>query len=537
MAFDTTKALGRTLSRRRALIWGGMAAAVGSVLAACGGAPSPTAAPAKPTEAPKPAAATATTAPAAKPAEPTKPAAVAPTTAPAAKPTEAAKPGAPTPVPPTATPIAGLQRVKSNAKVTGTMVILVNNDFHPDHNAFVRAEYAEYAKVNGWNVDLSNIAGFQGGGDLNQKLVAGVQAGNAPDMMNHNVGARQLQFLGALEPVGDLVQESIGKHGAVVPGFQNDLEFENNWWAVPFFTRAGGWYIRGDIFKKHGLDPDKDLADFNKARETALKISDPDNKMWGWGMTVNRSGDGNSMVQNVLFRFGSQVQDEKGEIIKFNSPESVAGLNWLKETYSDPKWAKMLPPGVLSWNDLSNNEAFLAGTIAITDNAGTMYAKAVFDKVPHAKDILFVQRPARFSDGKRLEFLSGERFYVIKGTKNKEAAYDMIRHMLSDQVQQQIWKISTAYALPAYKNGWSHDIITSNENSRRALPIAYPADTSWTGLRYPGPATPAMDAIGGGNYFTDMMAEVLQGKKTEDVVKDYHNKFVQIFKEFGLKGA
>jgi multiple sugar transport system substrate-binding protein len=231
------------------------------------------------------------------------------------------------------------------------------------------------------------------------------------------------------------------------------------------------------------------------------------------------------------------VQDAKGEIITFNSPGSVAALNWLKETYTDAKWAKMLPPGVGSWNDLSNNEAFLAGTILITDNAGTMYAKAVFDKVPHANQILFTQRPARISDNKRLEFLSGERFYVIKNTKNKEAAYDMIRHMTSDPVQQQVWKISTGYALPAYKNGWSHDIITSNENSRAAQPIAYPADTSWTGLRYPGPSSPALDAIGGGNYFTDMMAEVIQGKKAEDVVKDYHGKFVQIFKEFGLKGA
>jgi multiple sugar transport system substrate-binding protein len=254
-------------------------------------------------------------------------------------------------------------------------------------------------------------------------------------------------------------------------------------------------------------------------------------------MTVNRSGDGNSMVQNVLFRFGSQVQDEKGEVIKFNTPESAQALNWLKETYTDPKWARMLPPGVNAWNDLSNNEAFLAGTIVITQNAGTMYAKAVFDKVPFAKDIAFVQNPVRFSDRKRLERLSGERFYVLKGTKNKEASFDMIRHMLTEPVQQQIWKTSTAYAVPAYKKGWSHDIIQSNENSRRAQEIAYPADPFVGQPFHPGPQSPAMSAIAGGNYFTDMMGEVIQGKKAEDVVKDYHNRFVQIFKEFGLKGA
>jgi multiple sugar transport system substrate-binding protein len=524
------------------VLWGGLILALGPVAAACQSslpqqATQASSQPTKAAGAATPAAGVAT-----KPAEAaaTKPAAAGATPAAAAtKPAAAgATPaaGAATPVPPTATAIASIQRTKSSAQVTGTMVILVNNDFHPDHNAFLRAEYSEFAKVNGWNVDLSNIAGFQGGGDLNQKLVAGVQAGNAPDMMNHNVATRQLQFLGALEPVGDLVKEQIDKNGAVVTGFENANFFENDWWAVPFFTRAGGWYVRSDIFAKHGLDVDKDTETYDKTRETALKISDPDNKMWGWGMTVNRSGDGNSMVQNVLFRFGSQLQDESGELIKFNSPETVAGLNWLKETYADPKWAKMLPPGVLSWNDLSNNEAFLAGTIAITDNAGTMYAKAVFDKVPHAKDIRYIPRPVRNSDGQRLESLGGESFYVIKGTKNKEAVYDMIRHLLSDQVQQQIWTTSTSYALPAYKNGWRHDIIQSVENSKRAEPIAYPAQL-WTGLQWPGPPSPAVSAVGGGNYFTDMMAEVIQGKKTEEVVQDYANKFIQVFKEFGLKGA
>jgi ABC-type glycerol-3-phosphate transport system substrate-binding protein len=94
----------RTLLRTGAL---GLGAAL---LAACGGAASPTAAPAKPTETPKPAAPAPTTTPAAAPtqapaAAATKPAAAAPTTAPAAtaapaaaaKPTEAAKPAAQAP--------------------------------------------------------------------------------------------------------------------------------------------------------------------------------------------------------------------------------------------------------------------------------------------------------------------------------------------------------------------------------------------------------------------------------------------------------
>ena len=53
----------------------------------------------------------------------------------------------------------------------------------------------------------------------------------------------------------------------------------------------------------------------------------------------------------------------------------------------------MLPPGVNSWTDPSNNEAYLAGKIFFTNNAGTMFAKAVFDKNPVADDTYLISPP------------------------------------------------------------------------------------------------------------------------------------------------
>jgi multiple sugar transport system substrate-binding protein len=271
-------------------------------------------------------------------------------------------------------------------------------------------------------------------------------------------------------------------------------------------------------------------------RDAALRISDASKQRWGWGMTINRSGDGNSNTQQPLLRFGSQLQDAEGQIITFNSPETIAGFTWLKETYGDPKWEKMRPAGLLSWTDTSNNEAFIAGTIGITDNAGTMYAKAVFDKVPHAKDILFIPRPKRNSDGKYLDSLGGARLHLVKGSKNAAASADLFRHLITDPVMRVLLQTSPGYVIPPYKNLWSDPLVQNDKNAKAAEPLAYPTDR-FTGLRYPGPPSPAVDAIGGGTYYTDMIAEILQGKAIADVVKDYTEKFVQIFRDFGLKGA
>ena len=61
-------------------------------------------------------------------------------------------------------------------------------------------------------------------------------------------------------------------------------------------------------------------------------------------------------------------------------------------------------------------------------------------------------------------------------------------------------------------------------------------ETDFTGLQWPGPVNEAVGSIGEGVFFTDMMAEILQGGATEEVVADYHDQFVQIYQDFGFDG-
>jgi multiple sugar transport system substrate-binding protein len=429
-----------------------------------------------------------------------------------------------------------IPRQKSSATVSDRLRVLLKNDFHPDHNAFMRAELEAYAALNGWTIEITDVAGYQGGGDLNQKLLGAVRAGDVPDVLIHDVGALNMHTLGLLEPVTDLMAEVIQAQGDPIPGARFDSAVGEEWFAIPFFTRSNGLFVRQDIFAEHGLDVIEDTDTFDKLRTSALAVSDPAQNMWGWGMTVNRSGDGASLVQEVMYRFGGHLQDETGQIVTFNSPETVAAFEWLKATYSDEQWAPMLPPGVLSWTDTNNNEAYLANQIAITRNAGTVYAKAVLDKVPFADQIAMIPSPKRNSDGARLDFFSGGmKFFVVKGAKNREAVYDLARHFLTQPVLERVWSISTGYALPAYANGWDNPIIEDNPNSVRGREMAL-TETGFNGLPWPGEDNEAVASIGSGVYFTDMISEILQGRPVEEAVADYHDQFVQIYQDFGREG-
>ena len=127
--------------------------------------------------------------------------------------------------------------------------------------------------------------------------------------------------------------------------------------------------------------------------DASLKVSDASKQRWGYGNSVNRGGDGETNVRDAVFGAGGRYTDSTGTKVVFNTPETIAGYEWLKDVYTNPKWAPALPPGVNAWTDPSNNQAFLAGTVGYTRNGGTVFAQANTDQPDVAKDTFFVPVP------------------------------------------------------------------------------------------------------------------------------------------------
>jgi multiple sugar transport system substrate-binding protein len=90
------------------------------------------------------------------------------------------------------------------------------------------------------------------------------------------------------------------------------------------------------------------------------------------------SGDADSWVYWCLWAFGGNLVDKDDKVV-INSPETEKALNYGKALYDT------MVPGVASWNDASNNKAFLAGEIHWTDNSPSIYAAARND--PTKKEI------------------------------------------------------------------------------------------------------------------------------------------------------
>jgi multiple sugar transport system substrate-binding protein len=419
--------------------------------------------------------------------------------------------------------------------VEGAFWVLQGKDFHESYNEYLRSEISEYATAQNWPLDISYIAGFTSGTGEVEKIAAAVQSGNPPDMILHTLSAVQLRNLYALDPLSDVVEQIEANFGKAAPKMYIDYNFEGQWWAVPYHQRSGGGWYRKDVFEGGGIDLTKTRT-YSQLREDALAISKPDEELFGWGITPNRSGDGNSFINRVKVGYGASWQDETGQFITVNTPEMVDAMNFIKETFTDPKFEAMLPPGILSWNDTSNNEAYLGAKIAYTENAGTVYANAVLTENPVAPNTNFLKPPG----GPVLQefhVVPGKNWMMLRGSKNQAATKDTILHFTTDLARyDEMLSNSPSYALPCYTDLWEMSEYIKTDPVAQQQQEACMDPSGIDAGPYPGPVTPALVALDESGVWNDMVNAVLTGTPTEDAVAEAHEKMVAIFQEFGLPG-
>jgi multiple sugar transport system substrate-binding protein len=389
-----------------------------------------------------------------------------------------------------------------------------------------------YAGDNGIQLNIST-ANPEQFGDFNAKMQAAVQAGNPPDVAYHTLQIPQLYFLDVLEDVTDVVEEAVRRYGDVVPvSAAKNAQIEGRWWAVPYISNTAGWFVRGDWLEEAGIDP-ASLTDYNSYRAAALAVSDPSRDRYGWGLTVNRSGDGHGFITHCIQSFGGRFVDETGERVTFNSPETIAGVQWLADTYTLPEFAPMLPPGVASWTDTSNNEAYLAGTLGFTQNAFSVYAQAKRDNNPVFPNTLVLTAPLA-NDGTLLQSGGSGWFTIFKGAQNVDAAKELILYMLDPANFNPMVQEGGGLFLPAYKNLWTDEVLGYDPNFPTLQELIF-NDTPYTGQAYPANPNAAISGIDSQSITSQMMANVINGTMSvEEAVADANQKIVQIFEELGL---
>jgi ABC-type glycerol-3-phosphate transport system substrate-binding protein len=321
-------------------------------------------------------------------------------------------------------------------------------------------EWADKEKV-----DLTIDFITSSGDKLALTAAAEAQAGAGHDILrisDWQPGA----YASLLEPVDDLVNSLIQKHGKVLLGTEYVGKQKGHWVALPTGngTTALVPCARIDMMKQYagfdvqkmypaGAPPDKAMADawtwdaFLTAAEKSAKAGYP------FGLPISNQSDAVNWVGAVFASHGAELVDQEGKI-NVDSDATRHVLEWFK------KLVPMLPPSVFAWDNAGNNKWLVSGQGALIMNPPSAWAVAVRDAPKIAEQLWTF--PAPKGPKGRYDPTNFGFWGIWNFSPNKSAAKSLLAFLSTRTSVQQLVAGSHGYDIPPFEklrdfNTWAEE--------------------------------------------------------------------------------
>ena len=265
------------------------------------------------------------------------------------------------------------------------------------------------------------------------------------------------------------------KYGGWTDAAAKTVKLGDNWLGIPVDTSGNYINYRKSAVDKAGF---KEVpADFPGFLELC-KALQKNNTPAGFALG-HATGDANTWLHWALWGHGAYTVDKDDKVI-IVSPETAKALDYVKAL------SQTFIPGVTSWNDSSNNKAFLAGDLYLTGNGISIYVAAKNDpaKQDLAADTYHALWPVG-PVGKPSELQTVNPILAFKFTKYPNAAKAFIAFLLEKPNFDKWLLASRGYltqTLNAYENSpvWTADPKNAvfAQASKRTLPAS--------GIGHPG---------------------------------------------------
>jgi multiple sugar transport system substrate-binding protein len=444
-------------------------------------------------------------------AQPTPTTAPKPTTPPAA-PTPTAAAAKPTAAPAAATPTAAPKAAPASLK--GTKVHLLNwSSFVPEEDKWLKENLVnEWAKPNGVDLTVELVAGNQ----VQPKVVAALQAGAGPDILQMQWTWAHL-YADKLTDVSDLA-EKLGSDG----GGWYEVSKQNNfvggrWRAIPWAITGNAIAYRTSWLKE-ATGSDKFPETFDDLAKAGAEVKKKKNVFYG--QAIGHSfGDPPTWFYPFLWAHGGSETDQTGKRVTINSPETEAALKAWKAFFdaaSDPE--------CLSWDDSSNNRAYLAEQIWATLNGASIYVAALKDKPDLAKDT----NHALIPKGPKGQFLLAFpiSFAIPTYVKDPTPARELLSYLLSTKTYAEWMKQGKGYTQAPYKKGETAEMWPSTDPKFEPYKLIGQL-SKWYG--YPASPSPAAAESGSKYIVVDMFAKVSQGESPQAAMQWAEGELKKIY--------
>jgi multiple sugar transport system substrate-binding protein len=231
------------------------------------------------------------------------------------------------------------------------------------------------------------------------------------------------------------------------------IKGESNVYGVPWFVDARAIYYRKDAFQQAGVDPNSAFETWDSFKDALKRVNGvtvDGQKMSAFG--VPGKNDWN-VVHNIfpwVWGAGGEALSEDNTKAVFNSDNGVKGIMF---------YTGLAHEGLVDKSSLEKNSAqiesdfgdgktavIISGPWMMKNFATPADAGGMGDKAA-AKNYGVAPLPA--GPNGQATFIGGSNLTVFKGSKNKDAAWDVIKYLSSDEAQMAYSKLSGQ--LPAKK--------------------------------------------------------------------------------------
>lgn len=229
-------------------------------------------------------------------------------------------------------------------------------------------------------------------------------------------------------------------------------QIEGRWVAMPFFYIPMPMTYREDLYKQHSPTLPTTWEGW---QQTGKKIKDANGQKVG--IALSQTEDANITLYAILWSYGASTIDKERRVM-INSAETRKALDFVKNLYET-----CMTNEVLSWDDSSNNQAFMGGNYSWVHNAVSIYAVAK-EKVP---DIFQVTNHALTPGGPAGQhgMAIPINYGIWKFSEEKQLAKEFMQYMMDLQRLEENFHATLTYNAPPFKAGdtfdWSRDPKTA----------------------------------------------------------------------------
>jgi multiple sugar transport system substrate-binding protein len=285
-------------------------------------------------------------------------------------------------------------------------------------------------QVVGWDVQLDRIRNA-------------AVSGTGPDVTQ--AGTTQVPFFAALGGFSDLGGKvsQIGGSSGYNPAIWNTtkLSGDSGTWALPWFTEARAIYYRTDVLRKAGIDPTTAFKDWDSFRRTLLTIKNKVPSIGGkpiapFGQPGAKAFDLVHDVMPFVWAAGGAELSSDNKTSTINSPQAEQGIKFMTQLIHDGTFDKSMleRDGTQVENQYKGGHLavwiggpWVLGSVKRTDD-DTWSAAA-------RRNVGVAPLPAG-PTGKAFTFLGGSDLMVLKSSQHQDAAWQLLKYMASDRVQQ-----------------------------------------------------------------------------------------------------